>query len=170
MPQLDIITYLPQCTWLFIIYITFYLFLTKYTLPTITKILYTRQYKALQATHTAQSPLQYEQQEKIQTTTGLVSFACVQAKNALQHTMTQSETWTQKTLVHIQQKQLQKLQNTFAQHMKHTHKTLAHTNNALKYTCSPSAQHACHMNKPCNTNKTRFFQKTYLHTLFKRAV
>jgi F0F1-type ATP synthase membrane subunit b/b' len=167
MPQLDSTTYLTQITWLAITYATFYLTLTKTTLPIITKILYTRQYKALQAQHTHESPLHIEQQQTQQQTLQHILHACTQAKQALQHAMTQSHTWVHHTTQHLQHTQLHTLQHTYTQHMQQASNTLAHTNSALKYTMNPAAQHACHINKPNNTNKTRVFQKAALHTLFQ---
>lgn len=167
MPQLDTTAYLSQITWLAITYATFYLALTKYTLPIITKILYTRQYKALQAHNTQQSPLHQENLHKQQNTLQHVLHACAQAKNALQHTMSQSQTWVHTAAHNLQHTQLQTLQHTYTQHMQHASQTLAHTNTALKYTINPAAQHACKTNKPNNINKTRLFQKAFLTTLFK---
>ena len=167
MPQLDTTTYFTQITWLAITYATFYLALTKYTLPLITKILYTRQYKALQAHNTLQSPLHDENQHKQQNTLQHVVHACAQAKNALQNTMNQSHTWVHRAAHNVQHQQLSQLQNTYTKHMQHASSTLAHTNSALKYTINPQAQHACKISKPNNINKTRVFQKAVLHTLFK---
>ena len=169
MPQLDTTAYLSQITWLAITYGTFYLALTKYTLPIITKILYTRQYKALQAHNTQESPLQLENLHKQQNTLQHVVHACAQAKNALQNTMNQSHTWVHNATHNVQHQQLQALHNTYTQHMQNASQTLAHTNTALKYTMNPAAQHACKVNKPNNINKTRVFQKAFLSTLFQHV-
>ena len=169
MPQLDATTYLTQITWLAITYATFYLALTKYTLPIITKILYTRQYKALQAHNTQDSPLHDENLHKQHNTLQHVLHACAQAKNALQNTMNQSQTWVHTATHNVTQQQLKPLQKTYTAHMQNTSNTLAHTNTALKYTMNPAAQHACNMNKPNNTNKTRVFQKALLSALFQHA-
>ena len=169
MPQLDTTAYLSQITWLAITYGAFYLALTKYTLPIITKILYTRQYKALQAHNTQKSRLQLENLHKQQKTLQHVVHACAQAKNALQNTMNQSHTWVHNATHNVQHQQLQALHNTYTQHMQNASQTLAHTNTALKYTMNPAAQHACKVNKPNNINKTRVFQKAFLSTLFQHV-
>ena len=169
MPQLDTTAYFTQITWLALTYATFYLALTKYTLPIITKILYTRQYKALQAHNTQQSPLHDENLHKQQNTLQHVVHACAQAKNALQNTMSQSQTWVHSATHNVQHQQLTALQNTYTNHMQIASNTLAHTNSALKYTMNPAAQHACKMSKPNNINKTRVFQKAFLSTLFQHV-
>ena len=169
MPQLDTTAYLSQITWLAITYGTFYLALTKYTLPIITKILYTRQYKALQAHNTQESPLQNENQHKQQNTLQHVLHACAQSKNALQNAMDQSQTWVYNATHNVQHQQLQALHNTYTQHMQNASQTLAHTNTALKYTMNPAAQHACKMNKPNNINKKREIQKSFITTIFQHV-
>lgn len=161
MPQLDINTFLPQITWLAIIYTSFYLLLTKYTLPTITKILYTRQYKALQAHHHTTTDA-----HTTQNTPDPVLNACAHATHALVQSNAHTIQWTQSQQKHIHTSQLTSLQHTFTTHQQHALTSLARTIQALKYTMTPSAQHACHMNKPLNIRKTHVFQKTLLHTLF----
>ena len=169
MPQLDTTTYFAQITWLAITYITFYLLLTKYTLPSITKILYTRQYKAQQA---IQSPLHHETVHTQQHSLQHVQDACAQAKTTLQNTMNDSQKWHQRAAQHIQHTHLVEWhQDSF--YLETDYKGMlysleiegAYIDIALKYTMNPVAQMACKMNKPHNTKKTQIFQKYTLRGL-----
>lgn len=166
MPQLDVTTYFSQLFWLGLTYMSFYLLLTKYSLPLITKILYTRQYKALQASATHASPLHGEAVSKHEQTLAQVTEACGQAKNACVQAMNKSHTWLVQASHSVQQHQLHKVQHTYAMHMQQANTDLAITNMALKYTMNPAAQHACNMTKPKNTHKKKVFQKAMLATLF----
>jgi hypothetical protein len=172
MPQLDTTTYFAQITWLAITYITFYLLLTKYTLPSITKILYTRQYKAQQAQQAIQSPLHHETVHTQQHSLQHVQDACAQAKTTLQNTMNDSQKWHQRAAQRIQHTHLVEWhQDSF--YLETDYKGMlysleiegAYIDTALKYTMDPAAQMACKMNKPHNTKKTQIFQKYTLRGL-----
>jgi hypothetical protein len=193
MPQLDTTTYLAQITWLAITYSTFYLVLTKYTLPSITKILYTRQYKAQQAQQAIQSPLHHETVHTQQHSLQHVQDACAQAKTILQNTMNDSQKWHQRAAQRIQHTHLVewhplKLDGIHGTKNKKGKKTIknrdsfyletdykgmlysleiegAYIDISLKYTMNPAAQMACKMNKPHNTKKTQIFQKYTLRGL-----
>jgi hypothetical protein len=179
MPQLDTTTYLAQITWLAITYITFYLLLTKYTLPSITKILYTRQYKAQQAQQAVQSPLHHESFHTQQHSLQHVQDACAQAKITLQNTMDDSQEWQLYVAEEMQHSETFSWQRLSKKSKKHDSFALeddyqgmmsdfdfegAHISSALKHSMDPAAQVACQMGT-CFVKKTKTFQKATVRTL-----
>lgn len=166
MPQLDITTYLSQVTWLAIFYGALYLYVTKYTLPTIAKILFTRQHKAAQTQHVSGAAMHTEHADTIEHTQRTLVNACSQAKDSLTHTLTHTHTWTHAQAQAVRQTQLQSLQATYESTMQNTLVLQAHMNAALKYVMSPEAHTSCALAKPANKTKHKFFRKATTRAVF----
>lgn len=149
MPQLDTVTFLPQLFWLVCIYASFYLFLTKYILPPITKVLYARAHKTLQA---------HAHEEMSMDVTPLpilhVGEKMAQANQAI------SEWHT------VQQGILPKHASFLSAYVREKALVFACTLFAQKYSIHYLAMVSCRVHTPNCSAKTNIFKKQFTRILF----
>jgi len=184
MPQLDTMTYLTQLFWLILLYGSFYLFITKYTLPTIVKIIYTRE--SLSALRTEKALIREELKGNAnppKTPYVLEWFSLkdnvfhaeqshAYADQVCVHSAQESQAWLQAASVNIEKKKLQRLQSKFGHDMELDTSTHVFTRTALKRSVDFPAQHGselCALHS--KSRASSFFKKslkTHLHYSSKK--
>lgn len=149
MPQLDTVTFLPQLFWLVCIYASFYLFLTKYILPPITKVLYTRAHKAL------------EIQTCQEMSKDVTPLPILQAGEKMTQADQALSDW------HIMQQDIFSKHPSFlTEYVRETALDFARTFFAQKYSVHYVTMVSCCVHIPNCSAKTKMFKKQFMHILF----
>jgi len=112
MPQLDFITMFSQLFWLFVIFLIFYVIVSKNLLPAITQVKKVR-LKRLKQGNEQLSELTNEQKRVISVYEESVLQCLSESRNFLNATASQGDVWVRDTIVDLNKNSLQKTNSEY---------------------------------------------------------
>ncbi len=112
MPQLDKVTFFSQFLWTFLIFLAFYLYVYKFFLPKIGRVLVFRE-KRIHISQQGESTLEQEKSQIRQGVETLVTEALHTSKQVLGDNLTQTSQWCENKIEEIQKKNWKEINGNY---------------------------------------------------------